>query len=345
VSAPVARPPSTAPPELAATARVAGQLHAAPGTLLAQGAVVRGHDGAVELGHDSALLELGVVVGRAGLTTRIGRRVVFGHRAVVVGATVGDLCEVGNGTVLMSRSVLGEGCMTGEGAVVPAGVVVPPWSVLVGRPARVARAVSPDDRTRLAVLRGGDLSLHDLPHQVVAGPIGGADVGTLHEFRGTLPTVAPSARLLAGAEVTGDVVIGDDAVLASGVKVIGDSHGPVRIGARVQILENTVLHLLPDGELVLEDDVVIGPGCTIHGCHIGAGTVVEPGAIVCDHSRIGPGSIVRAGACVKQRTEIPAGSDVDGFPARVVGTVEPPGVPPWAFLPSDLVGVPTQGDT
>jgi hypothetical protein len=28
----------------------------------------------------------------------------------------------------------------------------------------------------------------------------------------------------------------------------------------VQILANTVLHLLPDKELVIEDDVVIGPG-------------------------------------------------------------------------------------
>jgi carbonic anhydrase/acetyltransferase-like protein (isoleucine patch superfamily) len=31
-----------------------------------------------------------------------------------------------------------------------------------------------------------------------------------------------------------------------------------------------VLHLLPDNELVLEDDVLIGPGAMIHGCHIEA---------------------------------------------------------------------------
>jgi carbonic anhydrase/acetyltransferase-like protein (isoleucine patch superfamily) len=338
VSAPVAHPPSTAAPSIAASAHVQGELHAGPGSLLAQGAVLRAHDGAVSLGHDSALLELGVIVGRSGMSTRIGRRVVFGHRAVVVGATVGDLCEIGNGTILMPRSVLGDGCMTGEGAVVPTGVVVPPWSVLVGRPARIVRDLSADDRARLSQLRGGDLALHDVAHHVVAGPIGGATVGTLHEFRGTMPQVAPTARLLDGAEVTGDVVIGEGAILASGVKVVGDSHGPVRIGARVQILENTVLHLLPDGELVLEDDVVIGPGCTIHGCHIGAGSVVEPGAIVCDHSVVGAGSIVRAGACVKQRSEFPPGSDLDGFPARVVGTVDSTPVPAWAFLPSDLPG-------
>ena len=45
------------------------------------------------------------------------------------------------------------------------------------------------------------------------------------------PEIASSATLL------GSVHVG------AGVKIIGDSHGPVRIGSRVQILENAVLHL------------------------------------------------------------------------------------------------------
>ena len=125
--------------------------------------------------------------------------------------------------------------------------------------------------------------------------------------------------LFDSAEITGDVVVGDGSIIGAGVKIIGDSHGPVRIGARVQILENTVLHLLPDNELVVEDDVVIGPGAMIHGCHLGAGTVVEPAAIVCDFSRVGAGSIVRAGACVKQRARFGDRAVLDGFPADQVG--------------------------
>jgi UDP-3-O-[3-hydroxymyristoyl] glucosamine N-acyltransferase len=46
------------------------------------------------------------------------------------------------------------------------------------------------------------------------------------------------------------------------------------------------------------DDVVIGPGAMIHGCHVGRGRVVEPAAIVCDFRAVGPESIVRAGARV-----------------------------------------------
>jgi carbonic anhydrase/acetyltransferase-like protein (isoleucine patch superfamily) len=75
----------------------------------------------------------------------------------------------------------------------------------------------------------------------------------------------------------------------------------------------------------------------IHGCHLGAGTVVEPGAIVCDSSRIGAQSIVRAGACVKQRASFGDRAVIDGFPATQVGTLElAPGRPGWAFDPDDL---------
>ena len=126
------------------------------------------------------------------------------------------------------------------------------------------------------------------------------------------------------AEITGDVIIGQDSLIGAGVKIIGDSHGPVRIGSRVQILENTVLHLLPDNELIVDDDAVIGPGAMIHGCHIGHGSVVEPGAIVCDGSVVGAESVVRAGACVKQRDRFGDRSILDGFPAKLAGTLTGP---------------------
>jgi carbonic anhydrase/acetyltransferase-like protein (isoleucine patch superfamily) len=100
----------------------------------------------------------------------------------------------------------------------------------------------------------------------------------------------------------------------------------------VQILENSVLHLLPDNDLVLDDGVIIGPGAMIHGCRIGAGSVVEPGAIVCDHSVLGAGCVVGAGAVVKQRSKFAAGTEIDGSPAVEVGQVDgAPVRPAWAF--------------
>jgi len=74
----------------------------------------------------------------------------------------------------------------------------------------------------------------------------------------------------------------------------------------------------------------------IHGCHIGTGSVIEPGAIVCDGSVIGAHCVVRAGAVVRQRSQFGAGTEIDGFPAGEIGRIEPPAVPAWALLADDL---------
>src|SRR3954447_280863 len=332
--------PDQPDPEIAGSAALLGSVHVGAGAILAQGLVVRSHDGAVSIGNHSAVLENSVVVGTREHPVRIGQRTVFGHRAQVIGATVGDLCEIGNGAILMPGSRLGDGCILGEGTLVPAGAVIPPSTVLVGRPPHAIRSATDADRERLAVLREHQTDLTDFPgHPRTTALQAGAHMGTLYAYRDKEPVLGAGTVLFDSAEITGDVVVGEDSLIGAGVKIIGDSHGPVRIGSRVQILETAVLHLLPDNELVIEDDVVIGPGAMIHGCHIGPGSVVEPAGMVCHFSTAGPESIVRAGACVKQRDTHPARSVLDGFPARAVDTLpEAPGRPGWA-LPSNAVDV------
>jgi carbonic anhydrase/acetyltransferase-like protein (isoleucine patch superfamily) len=323
--------------EIAGSAVVVGAARFGTDALLAQGAIVRStQPDAVSIGAGSAVLEHCVVVGDRRAPVVIGRRTVFGHRCLVVGATVGDLCEIGNASIIMPGAVLGDRVFLGEGTLVPSGTTLPDESVAVGRPARVVRRASTDDLARLTALRDGDLSLPSPTFSTVLGLQEITTMGELYDYRGIVPTVAPSAVLFPSAELTGDVVVGERTIIGAGVKIIGDSHGPVRIGDDVQILENTVLHLLPDNDLVLHDGVVIGPGSMIHGCRIGAGSVVEPGAIVCDHSVLGDRCIVRAGAVVKQRSEFGDGVEVDGFPAVEVGRVD--GAPPrpsWAFAALD----------
>ena len=121
-------------PEIARSAVILGEVHVGAGAILAQGLVVRAHGAAVSIGNYSAILENGVVIGTAEHPVRVGQRTVFGHRAAIVGAAVGDLCEIGNGAILMPGSRLGSGCILGEGTLVPPGTVIPAGSVLVGRP-------------------------------------------------------------------------------------------------------------------------------------------------------------------------------------------------------------------
>jgi carbonic anhydrase/acetyltransferase-like protein (isoleucine patch superfamily) len=112
--------------------------------------------------------------------------------------------------------------------------------------------------------------------------------------------------------------------------------GPARIGSRVQIQENTVLHLLPDNELV------IGRGAMIHSCQIGRGSVVEPGAVVFDGSVVEGEWVVRAGACVNQRDRFRNGPFWTDSAKLVDTLADPPAVSGWA-MPADGVATPPQG--
>ena len=333
---PAADAPSRDRITAASSAVVVGTARLGDGALIAQGAVLRSENLHLTIGAGSAILENSVVVGTATIPTAVGRRSVFGHRCLVVGAAVGDLCEIGNASLLMPGARLGDRVFLGEGTLVPPDMQLPDEAVAVGRPARIIRTATSADIERLRGLRGGDLSL-PLPSTVEFGPTTEAGtVAQLYDYHGITPSIAPSAVLFDSAEITGDVVIGERTVIGAGVKIIGDSHGPVRIGDDVQILENTVLHLLPDNQLIIDDEAVIGPGAMIHGCHIGARTVVEPGAIVCDGSIVGAECVVRAGAVITQRSHFGPNTEIDGFPAQGTGGIERPGRPAWAFEPGDL---------
>jgi hypothetical protein len=115
---------------------------------------------------------------------------VFGHRAAIVGATVGDLCEIGNGAILMPGSRPGSGCILGEGTLLPPGTVIPADSVLVGRPPHVIRSATAADRERLALLRQHQTNLTDYPGTIVSGPMRAAErMGTLYAYRDKIPSI------------------------------------------------------------------------------------------------------------------------------------------------------------
>ena len=96
-------------PQIAGSATLLGDVHVGAGAILAQGLVIRSQGGAVSVGNYSAVLENGVIIGTPEHPVRVGQRTVFGHRATIVGATIGDLCEIGNGAILMPGSRLETG--------------------------------------------------------------------------------------------------------------------------------------------------------------------------------------------------------------------------------------------
>src|SRR5512141_1258002 len=127
-------------------------------------------------------------------------------------------------------------------------------------------------------------------------------------YRGILPTVGARVYVDAAATVIGDVVLGDDVSIWPGTVVRGDVNF-IRIGARTNIQDGSVVHVSHDGPharlggfaTVIGSDVTIGHKAIIHACRIedavliGMGAIVLDGAIVRTHGFVGAGALVAPG--------------------------------------------------
>src|SRR5436189_2391948 len=137
----------------------------------------------------------------------------------------------------------------------------------------------------------------------------------IRPYRGKRPQIAASAYIDPAAVIIGDVVIGEDSSVWPCSVVRGDVHY-IRIGARTNIQDGCVLHVMRDEyPLILGDDVTVGHSVTLHGCIIESRCLIGMGAVILNGVTIGAGSIVAAGTLITERTAIPAGSLLIGPPA------------------------------
>lgn len=136
---------------VATTASVVGDVVLGRDVNVWYAAVVRGDDAPLSVG-DRTNLQDGVLMhADTDVRNDVAEDVTVGHGAILHGTRVERWCLIGMGAVLLGRSVIGEGSIVAAGCVVPEGMVVPPWSLVVGVPARVVRALDPAKRRAEAV--------------------------------------------------------------------------------------------------------------------------------------------------------------------------------------------------
>lgn len=147
---------------------------------------------------------------------------------------------------------------------------------------------------------------------------------SLQSFLGRMPLLADGAWVHDSARLIGDVAVGADSSIWCGAVVRGDVHH-IRIGARTNIQDNSVLHVShatprnPDGApLIIGDDVTIGHGVILHGCAIGNACLIGMGSLVMDNAVIEPETLLGAGSLVPERSVLRSGYLYLGRPARPV---------------------------
>ena len=146
----------------------------------------------------------------------------------------------------------------------------------------------------------------------------------LLSFAGKAPRIPPEAFVAAGAQLIGDIEIGPDASVWYNCVLRGDVNR-IRIGARTNIQDGTVLHVdsprpdSPEGHpTLIGEEVLIGHLAMVHGCVLEDRAFVGLGSIVMDGCRIESDAMLAAGAMLTPGKTIPSGQLWAGRPAKYV---------------------------
>jgi carbonic anhydrase/acetyltransferase-like protein (isoleucine patch superfamily) len=126
-----------------------------------------------------------------------------------------------------------------------------------------------------------------------------------------------SVFIAPGAQVIGDVTIGENSGIWYNAVVRGDSQA-ITIGKNTNVQDLAVLHVDKTFTLSVGDNVTIGHSAIVHGCTVGNNVLIGMGAIVMNGAKIGNNCIIGAGALVTENTIIPDGMLAFGRPAKII---------------------------
>ena len=139
----------------------------------------------------------------------------------------------------------------------------------------------------------------------------------LRGYEGKEPRIGRNVFVAENAALIGDVELSEDVSIWYGAVLRGDIHY-IRVGARTNIQDNSVLHVEHEtGPVVLAEEITVGHHAVVHGCTIGRGALIGIGARVLSHATIGEQALIGAGAVVTEGMEVPPRTLVLGVPGKV----------------------------
>lgn len=136
-------------------------------------------------------------------------------------------------------------------------------------------------------------------------------------FKDKTPVIANDAYISERASVIGAATIGARTSVWEYAVIRADTN-TITIGEESSIQDNCTVHGDARFPMRIGNRVTLGHNAMVHGCTIENNVIVGIGAIILNGAHIGHHSIIGAGSVVTPGTRIPPKSLVVGIPGKVI---------------------------
>ncbi len=123
--------------------------------------------------------------------------------------------------------------------------------------------------------------------------------------------VAPNAIVVGKVEICSEASVWFGSILR------GDNE-LIKVGERSNVQDGCVLHTDPGFPLTIGPDCTIGHMVMLHGCEIGARSLIGIGSIILNGTKIGEECLIGANTLIAEGKVIPPRSMVLGSPGKIV---------------------------
>lgn len=134
---------------IAKGAVLVGDVTLGEGSSVWYNSVLRGDINRIVVGHHTNIQDNSVIHLSDDLPCIIGNYVTVGHSAILHACTIGDETLIGMGATILDGAVIGSQCIIGANALVTQGTQIPDGSMVLGCPAKVVKALTPEQRASL----------------------------------------------------------------------------------------------------------------------------------------------------------------------------------------------------
>ena len=171
-----------------------GDVIIGPGCYVGPCASLRGDFGRLILEAGANLQDTCVMHGFPGTDTVVEENGHIGHGAVLHGCRIGKNALIGMNAVIMDNVVIGESSIVAASAFVKAGQNIPAQSLAAGIPAKVIRALSPEEMSWKA---DGTRTYQELTRRCLAGMVETTPLTAVEKNRKRIeiPDVVPLTTL------------------------------------------------------------------------------------------------------------------------------------------------------